>query len=404
MSFEFRKAIREDVNAIIGLIGSSGSGKTYTAMRLASGIVGEKEKFAVIDTESRRSLHYADMFNFDFLELSPPFKPCSYAEAVKVADDAGYKVIIVDSTSHGWAGEGGTLDQQEEELDRMAGDDYRKREACKIASWIKPKTGHKKMVQKLLQTKATLILCFRAEEKMGMEKDPKTGKVIPVSKGWQPICEKNLPYELTISFLLTSDKPGHPIPIKLQKQHSDIFPLDRPIDEESGKKLFQWSMGGNQSKQKKEGESEPEDKKLDDKEKLDFISTVAGLKKQLNEERYNETLERYGVTDIKKITDRKQQKEIYKSLMSEVVKEYFDIMAEFKKDLGADVYHESLKGIGMENAAGKNATKNAVTRMLAIEVLEGMKENRHEAKEKSPEMAPGECPDSENIETREILR
>jgi hypothetical protein len=37
--------------------------------------------------------------------------------------------------------------------------------------------------------------------------------------GWIPIAEKNLPYELTASFLLMADKPGVPKPIKLQEQH-----------------------------------------------------------------------------------------------------------------------------------------------------------------------------------------
>lgn len=242
MTYVFRPGIREEVNLIIGLISASGGGKTFSAMRLASGMVGKGNKFAVIDTEARRSLHYADMFNFDMAELKPPFRPSAYAEAIKSADEAGYKVIVVDSISHEWAGESGILDWQEEELTRMAGDDYRKRESCKMASWIKPKMGHKQMIQKLLQIKANIILCFRAEEKVGMEKE--NGKTVIVAKGWQPICEKNLPYELTVSFLLTPDKPGYPQPIKLQEQHKAIFPLNKPINEESGLKVSEWARGG----------------------------------------------------------------------------------------------------------------------------------------------------------------
>jgi len=246
--FAFRPAIREQVGLLIGLAGASGSGKTFSAMRLASGIVGKDEKFAVIDTEARRSLHYADMFKFDIGELHPPFRPESYADAILAADKAGYKVIVVDSFSHEWAGEGGILDWQEEELNRMAGDSYQKREACKMAAWIKPKMEHKKMVQRLLQCKATLILCFRSEEKMKMEKvrDEQSGKektaIIPI--GWQPICEKNLPYELTVSFLLTPDKPGMPQPLKLQEQHKALFPLNKAINEESGKLVAEWAKGG----------------------------------------------------------------------------------------------------------------------------------------------------------------
>lgn len=125
----------------------------------------------------------------------------------------------------------------------MAGDDWKKREACKMASWIKPKMAHKQMVQRLLQVQANLILCFRAEEKIAIEKDS-SGKTVIVPKGWQPICEKNLPYELTVSFLLTPDKPGYPQPIKLQEQHKALFPLNKQIGEESGKGISEWAAGG----------------------------------------------------------------------------------------------------------------------------------------------------------------
>jgi hypothetical protein len=249
MSFTLRPAIRENVGLLIGLIGASGSGKTYTAMELASGIAGDKP-FAVIDTEAGRARHYADLFKFDHGDLKPPFRPSAYEEAIKAADEAGYPVIVVDSASHEHAGEGGLLDWHDEELTRMAGDDYAKRERVNMAAWIKPKTAHKHMVQRLLQIRAHLILCFRAEEKVEMVKDDQ-GKTRIVPKksptgihGWIPVCEKSLPYELTASFLLTADAPGVPKPIKLQEQHRLLFPLDKPITRESGKKIAEWASGG----------------------------------------------------------------------------------------------------------------------------------------------------------------
>lgn len=243
MGYEFKQGVREAVGLLIGLIGPSGSGKTMSAMRLATGIVGPGNKFAIIDTESRRALHYADQFQFDHCELSAPFRPTVYAEAIKAADAAGYKAIVVDSCSHEWAGENGILDWHEEELQRMAGDDWKKREACKMAAWIKPKMSHKQMVQRLLQSKAHLILCFRAEEKIKMEKDA-TGKIQIIPQGWQPVCSKEMPYELTVSFLLHSDKPGIGQPIKLQEQHKSIFPTGKLLDESSGKAVAEWARGG----------------------------------------------------------------------------------------------------------------------------------------------------------------
>ena len=132
----------------------------------------------------------------------------------------------------------------------MAGDDYKKRESCKMAAWIKPKVAHKQMVQRLLQVRAHLILCFRAEPKIEMVRGT-DGKMEIREKqslsglhGWIPICEKNLPYELTASFLLMADRPGVPQPIKLQQQHRALFPLDEPITEASGARLAAWAKGG----------------------------------------------------------------------------------------------------------------------------------------------------------------
>jgi AAA domain-containing protein len=244
----FRPAVRENVSLILGLIGASGSGKTFTAMRLAQGIAGEKA-FAVIDTEAGRALHYADRFHFDHADLKSPFRPDAYADAIKQADEAGYPAIVVDSFSHEHAGDGGLLDWHEEELERLARGDEARRERVKMTAWIKPKGAHRKMIQRLLQVRAHLILCFRAEDKIEMVKKGGEMVIQPKQtlagfKGWVPICEKNLPYELTASFMLMPDKPGYPQPIKLEAQHRELFPLDQPIDENSGRRLADWARGG----------------------------------------------------------------------------------------------------------------------------------------------------------------
>lgn len=248
MTYEFKPAKREGVGLLIGMAGESGSGKTWSALELATGMAGGRP-FALIDTEAGRAKHYADFFKFDHCDLAPPFRPDAYAEAIAAADKAGYPVIVVDSASHVWAGDGGVLDWQEEELDRMAGNDYGKRERVKMASWIRPKMSHKRMVQKLLQVRAHLILCFRSEPKVDMVKVDGKTQIVPKQSltgldGWIPVCEKNLPYELTASFLLHADKPGVPRPIKLQEQHRPMVPLDRPISKDVGKALAAWAAGG----------------------------------------------------------------------------------------------------------------------------------------------------------------
>jgi len=243
MSIMFRPAVRQNVGLLIGLAGSSGSGKTYTAMRLAKGMAGDTP-FCCIDTEAGRATHYAEQFRFDHADLRPPFEPRAYAEAIVAADLAQYPVIIVDSCSHEHAGEGGILDMQEAEFQRLGA-----REAVKMTSWIKPKGEHRKMVSRLLQVRAHLILCFRAEEKIEMVRvdgkmEVRKKQTATGLDGWVPICEKTLPYELTASFLLMASRPGVPLPIKLQEQHRALVPLDQPITETCGQRLAAWARGG----------------------------------------------------------------------------------------------------------------------------------------------------------------
>lgn len=243
MSVTFRPAKRENVPLLLGLAGGTGSGKTWSAMALAKGIAGNK-RFAVIDTENRRASHYADQFAFDAADLTAPFRPESYVEAIEAADKAGYPVVVVDSMSHEWAGDGGLLDWHEEEFQRMGG-----RDAVKMSAWIKPKMAHRKMVTRLLQVNAHVILCFRASEKVEMRRNEQ-GKMEVLPKrsltgldGWIPITEKDLPFELTMSCLLMADQPGVPKPIKLPEQLKRFMPLDKPIGEETGRLLAEWAAG-----------------------------------------------------------------------------------------------------------------------------------------------------------------
>ena len=110
MTFEIKKATRKAIPAIICLYGKSGGGKTYSALKLAKGLGG---KICVIDTENGRASHYADEFDFDVIDLNPPFSPARYIEAIKTAQDAGYKAIVIDSISHEWEGTGGCLEMAE---------------------------------------------------------------------------------------------------------------------------------------------------------------------------------------------------------------------------------------------------------------------------------------------------
>jgi hypothetical protein len=277
MTFQFTPAVRDRVGLLISIAGVSGAGKTFSGLRVARGLAdGDDSKIAFIDTEAGRAKHYApapgekpgpNRFAFAHLDLRPPFSPERYLEAIEAAEAAGFEVIVIDSVSHEWEGEGGLHDAHDEILAEQI-EDARKRhnpqwgpfdeakqsERLSLGAWKIPKMRHKKFVQRLLQCRAHLVMCLRADEKMRIEKvkddrgREKTvitaAKDLPPEQRWSPICERRWPYEMTLSFVLTPDRPGFPIPLKLQDQHRAAVPLDRPLSEETGRLLREWAAGG----------------------------------------------------------------------------------------------------------------------------------------------------------------
>lgn len=255
MSFTIRPAKREGLHLLLGLSGGTGSGKTFTAMLIAAGL-SAGEPFAVIDTENGRASHYADDFRFDVVDLTAPYTPQRYQQAIDACVKGGRKVVVVDSMSHEWEGVGGLLEQH----DKLMGGNQNKN----LSAWIQPKADHRKFVNYLLQLDAHVILCFRAAEKVEAKRGA-DGKLEIVPKetltgldGWVPITEKSLPFELTASFLLTAARPGYPLPIKLQEQHRRLVPLDVPLSREVGVELAKWAAGA------AAGEHEEEIKDLSD--------------------------------------------------------------------------------------------------------------------------------------------
>ena len=255
MSFTFKPATRDKIGLLFAVAGASGSGKTYSALRLAKGIANGTGKIAVIDTEAGRAKHYADKFNFLHGDFEPPFTPERYVEAVRAAEEAGATVIVIDSMSHEWNGEGGLSDIAEEQARKMAtGRDGKlqewKIEAMTGPSWAKPKIRHKRMMSRLIQTRTHVIFCLRAEDKVKFQKvkDPngyEKTQIIPV--GWKPVCEKGFMFEMSGSLTLSPDRPGavnYELDRKLNADLLKIFQDGQAITEDHGRALKLWAETG----------------------------------------------------------------------------------------------------------------------------------------------------------------
>lgn len=252
MSFQIHPATRSAVKPLIGLYGKSGGGKTLSGLLTLRGLVGPKGRIVAIDTENRRAAIFADIVpgGYSVLDLEPPFSPERYWEAIQAAE-AESNGILIDSFSHEWAGEGGVLDMQEAELTRMAGDNWQKRESCKMASWIRPKMAHKRLVERLLRLKQPLIVCLRGEEKTHIDKE--NGKtVVHTDKFSSPIADPRFIFEMLIhaETFAQPNEAGHMIGgfLRITKiTHHDVIGLLPKAGEQIGIKhgeaLAKWCGG-----------------------------------------------------------------------------------------------------------------------------------------------------------------
>jgi len=252
--FEVADAKREHVPLLIGLTGPSGGGKTFSALRLATGIqeVSGGDIY-FIDTESRRALHYADRFKFKHVEFKAPFGSLDYLAALQFCAGKGAGVVIVDSMSHEHEGPGGMVDLHDQIVDRMAGNDFAKRERVKMLAWSEPKQKRRALINGILQLNANFIFCFRAKNTSKPVKNAKTGKNEVEQMGFMPIAGEEFVFEQTMNALLLpgaggvptwfSEQLGERTMIKLPEQFAVLRDRNKPLDESIGKRLATWAAG-----------------------------------------------------------------------------------------------------------------------------------------------------------------
>jgi hypothetical protein len=190
---QFRKAERKKAKARIGLAGPAGSGKTYSALLTAKGL---GEKIAFIDTENGSGDLYANICNYDILNITAPFTPDKYIQAIKAAEEAGYGTIIIDSLSHAWAGEGGLLDLQGKITDSGKANSY--------SAWRFVTPKHNAMVEAILQSKCHIIATMRSKIEY-IQTIGNGGKTEIKKVGLAPIQRDGMEYEFTIFFELGQD-------------------------------------------------------------------------------------------------------------------------------------------------------------------------------------------------------
>jgi hypothetical protein len=229
----FATAVRKGSHALVFLYGMSGGGKTLSALMIARGLAGPDGKVVAIDTETGRMLDYADdprVSGFMYGELTAPFSPLRYIEAIEDAEKAGAAVLVFDSLSHEWGGIGGVLDLADQaEANGKKG----------LLKWAGPKAQHKKFVKKLLATRLHIVACMRAKDKFKQTND---GKV--THEGYTQEQDPRLIFEATVQLFMPNAEPrGVPVVEKCPGTLLAAFPEGQRITVETGARIRQWIDG-----------------------------------------------------------------------------------------------------------------------------------------------------------------
>ncbi|WP_051822348.1 ATP-binding protein [Desulfonatronum thiodismutans] len=196
---QFQKAQRKKAKLRLALSGPSGSGKTFSALLIAKGLA-PGGRIAMIDTEGGSGELYADhegMPEYHCLQFSPPYTPDRAVKAIQAAKGAGFDVVIFDSLSHVWMGEGGLLEMVDTAGQGLRGNTF--------AAWKAVRPHEKKFLEALVRTDIHIIVTMRTKTAWEITKDERTGKTKPVKLGLKPEQREGLEYEFTTVLDLAVD-------------------------------------------------------------------------------------------------------------------------------------------------------------------------------------------------------
>lgn len=225
----FKKAVKNQAKVKITLTGPAGSGKSFSAQLIAKGMGG---RVACIDTERGSASLYADRFDFDVMTMEPPFTPEKFIEAIHEAENAGYDILIIDSMTHEWSGQGGVL----EIVENIAKSKYR---GNSYAAWNEGTPRHQRFVDAVLNCKCHVITTMRSKT-VYVETENAKGKVVPQKMGTAPQQREGLDYEFTVVFDLSID--GHLA--VASKDRTGLFTDPFVVTEQTGKDLLEWLNSG----------------------------------------------------------------------------------------------------------------------------------------------------------------
>ncbi len=220
---QFIKAERSNCKIKMAIQGPSGSGKTYSSLLMAFGLTKDWNKIAVLDTENGSANLYSHLGNYSVLNLSAPYTPEEYIDAIETAVKQGFECLIIDSLSTEWNGQGGILDIH----GNIPGNSF--------TAWSKVTPRHNAFVQAILQSNIHIIGTMRSKTDYVLSE--KNGKQVPEKVGMKPVQREDSEYEFTVVFELNQKHQAN-----VGKDRTGLF-SKRPelyLTAEVGDEINQW--------------------------------------------------------------------------------------------------------------------------------------------------------------------
>lgn len=234
MAFKFHieQAKREDIYSKVALTGSSGAGKTFTALTVATGmankikeLTGREARIAMGNTEESRGKYYANEFNYEITNMSEDtcgFSPETFCDYIDFVVAQGFDILIIDSTTPEW--------EFCCDLQLKYGGDFK--------AWKNVTPRHNMFLRKIASSPIHLICTTRGKDQYVIEKND-NGKNQVKKLGVGGRQRDGFEYEFTCTFMLDQETNYATV----QKDNTHLFDTRNHLGrltETDGEKIIEW--------------------------------------------------------------------------------------------------------------------------------------------------------------------
>lgn len=224
MTLQLRTSSRRNTKIRMALQGPAGSGKTFSSLLMAKGMVDHWQEIAVLDTENGSADLYAHLGSYNVIAMTPSFSPEKYMQAIELCEQQKIKVLIIDSLSHCWEY---LLDVHS----NMVGNSF--------TNWGKITPRQNALIQKVLSSDLHVIATLRTKQDYVLNQ--KDGKYVPEKVGLKAIQREGVDYEFTLVLDLDIKHQA-----TASKDRTNLF-ADQPafsLNESIGEKILAWCNEG----------------------------------------------------------------------------------------------------------------------------------------------------------------